>query len=409
MSDPLSHRTARAFVRTPYQGEIRLEYGRDQQLDSRTVDISAGGVFVAARHPQPVGTLVRFSMPVLGGTRKVTGYGEVTWIRVRDDAKVGPAGMGVQFRYLDEPGETWLREHEMQVQAQAVLAPPSPVPPGERPLPLVQPGAPVRPSPPLADPALWPPDKPAAPTVAVPWASEPRYSPRGGEEPLPEPPELEAGDYVAAPERRLGRPLVLAAVGLLLVAGVLLGRGPLLRWLDREPAVADPAPAATAGRADDPEAARAGDGGSVPELPAAAPSTAAPAPTAVARPTNAPPPAAPAPGGPLTRVASITFGSVPGETIVVITGDGEILEPRVSRQRLGGAEPRELLRIAGIAAPYEPALIPVGTRELLRIRTGHHPGVGGGELYVVFDLPGPRSEVRLDFQPTGLRVYLRRG
>jgi hypothetical protein len=115
------------------------------------------------------------------------------------------------------------------------------------------------------------------------------------------------------------------------------------------------------------------------------------------------------PGAPLTRVASITFGAVPGETIVVITGDGEILEQRVSRQRLGGAEPRELLRIAGIAAPYEPAVIAVGTGELLRIRTGHHPGAGGGELYVVFDLPSPRAQVRLDFQPTGLRVYVRRG
>lgn len=375
MSDPLSRRTARAFVRTPFRGEIRLQYGRDEELATETTDVSAGGIFVNAKRPQPVGTLVRFAMPVLGGTRTVTGYGEVSWIRVRDDPKAGPAGMGIQFRYLDDPGETWLREHEAEVQAQAALHPPpaapaAPASAGDRALPLVRPRPPAKP-PPVADPSLWPPEQ---------------------EDPFPEPPELEyppLDPLVTEPEQpsrglgRVGRPVLLAGAGVLLVAAVLLARGPITRWVRGAPATSKPTPTESSGSTE-PKAA----------APAPLPSTPAPGATAAS--------------GPLTRVAAITYGSVPGETIVVLAGDGQILEERVTRQRLGGAEPRELLRIAGIVAPYEPAVIPVGTGELVRIRTGHHPGAGGGELYVVFDLPGPRAGVhRLDFQPTGLRVYLR--
>lgn len=423
MSDPLSRRTARAFIRTPFRGEIRLQYGRDEVMATETADFSSGGIFVHAKRPQPVGTLVRFAMPVLGGARTVTGYGEVAWIRVRDDPKVGPAGMGIQFRYMDEPGETWLREHEAQVQAQAqaeaVLKPPpsaAVAPPeggraaGERALPLVRPKPPARPS--ATDPSLWPPDRVAESAAA--WEADDVFPP---------PPEIESPDLERpfsgsledegeepAHGRRL-RPLLVGAAGLLLVAVALLARGPITRWLTGGPETAKPpkaAAAATKPRGGDTRSQAA----SVPSASTKpAPPAALPAATAVAEVTP-PPPVAPlstASNGPLTRVASITYGSVPGETIVVLAGDGQILEERVTRQRLGGPEPRELLRIAGIVAPYEPAVIPVGTGELTRIRTGHHPGAGGGELYVVFDLPGPRAGVhRLDFQPTGLRVYLRR-
>lgn len=411
MSDPLSRRTARGSVRTPFQGEIRLKYGRDREVVTRTIDLGGGGVFVLARPPQPVGTLVRFELPVLDGSRTVTGYGEVVWIRVRDDPKAGPAGMGIQFRYMDAPGETWLREHEAQVQAQAVLAPrpPAPSPPSskaERPLPLVLPGAPPRPVP-AADPALWPPDRLAMPEV--PAAANPAAASAAdweGEDPFPEPPELAPAELepFASEEgrasRRYARPLVLAAVGLLLVAAALLGRGLLSRWPADEPAaVAAPvAPRPSAPEAPAPVAATL--------APPPIPATANPPPSSPRAPIAGAPAAA---NGPLTRVASITYGSVPGETIVVLAGDGQILEERVSRQRLDGAEPRELLRIAGIVAPYEPAVIPVGTGEVVRIRTGHHPGPGGGELYVVFDLPNPKAGVHhLDYQPTGLRIYLRR-
>jgi hypothetical protein len=122
----------------------------------------------------------------------------------------------------------------------------------------------------------------------------------------------------------------------------------------------------------------------------------------VADPTPAEGPAA----GPARLIREISWGSVPGETIVVVGGDGDLSEGRVSHQRLAGSPPRELVKIAGITAPYRDSEIAVGTRELARIRTGYHPETR--ELYVVLDLPAAGFGIdRLEHQPAGLRVYLR--
>lgn len=412
------------MVRTPVRLEIKLRFGDHREFVFKTLDLSVGGTYVIARPPHPVGTLVRFELPLPPFKKPITGFGEVLWIRVRDDGREKPAGMGIQFRYLDEPGEDLLREFLARLVAEALesgqLGPPPPeLPTSPAPLPLVRPKGPTtsvttRPAG-NSEAALWPPDTATGAAIEAPGEDGFTFAANVASEGGPveafsaeHPPDsglrapLETLRPEPPTERRFSRARLqlAAAAGLLLVA---LGIG----WWqlrgsaggrDTTPVTNEPGTDSEAGDDEPPEVASA-------ESPAS-PAERAPEFVSAFDPDLEPPPAGPA--GKLTRLSSIRIGTAEGETIVVISGDGPIAAADVSRQRLAGERPRELLRIAGIRSPYEPAVTSVGTPELLRIRTGHHPASGGGELYVVFDLPGSGWGInRIEHQAGALRVYLR--
>ncbi len=404
------------MVRTPVQIEMKLRFGDHREFTLRTVDMSVGGVYVASRPPQPVGTLVRFELPLPPFKKPITGFGEVLWIRVRDDGRDKPAGMGIQFRYLDEPGEDLLREFLARhaahlIETEEGASANEPVPPPAA-LPLVRPkgtatSVAARPVENLAA-GLWPPDMPAAEDQGL--SFEPR-DPPDERDSLSFPPE---GDYSpeVAPETEPPEPLDeapprrqlksrapwFAALAALLLVGV---GGWVWSGLRSRPEKKVSPPAQAASKPAESE---------VVEPPEVA-SAEAPAAPAAALASSFDPDllaeSAP-PGGELTRLSSIRVGTAQGETIVVLSGDGVIAPARVSRHRLGGDRPRELLRLSGIRVPYEPPVTAVGSPELVRIRTGHHPAAEGGELYVVFDLPGAGGGIhRLEHQGGALRVYLR--
>lgn len=119
------------------------------------------------------------------------------------------------------------------------------------------------------------------------------------------------------------------------------------------------------------------------------------------------PPSSPIPGpSRLTGVADISWRSVSAGTEVVIAGDGPIRAAGYSHFRMGGAQPREVIRLQGIRRPYEPGRVEVGTAELRMVRSGYHPDVD--ELHVVLDLADPTVEAEVATSDGRLTIVLRR-
>lgn len=420
-------RDLRESSRSSVEVEVSLQFSGSEEMVGITANLSRGGMFVPLRPPRPVGTLMRLAICLTDPDEEVKGYGEVVWIRVRDESSDRPAGMGIQFRHLEGEGGDLLSRRlpslELAAETKRVQAA-TPAPEGDAGAPPPFPPAPPRqptagvevelPSPlpweeaSPAGPRDWPPE--AAPAAGG-WSSP-------GEAALPAA-EADAGP---PPRRGFSRGMVVASAALLAVAlAAFFLREPLVQWIvgmpepaagagDRGAEPGSPAPEALAGEEASPEPGEEGGVGGSPVGEAAPPpGEEAPVADSPAATPALPEPVRVPPAGPLSEIQEIAWWGVEGETLVVITGDGAIPREQVTRQRVGGGRPRELIRIAGITRPYRQAEISVGTPEVTRIRTGHHPDSAGGELYVVFDLASPQAAVdRIEALPTGIRVYLRK-
>ncbi len=189
-------------------------------------------------------------------------------------------------------------------------------------------------------------------------------------------------------------------------------------------AAGEPEPAAPVSGAD-PEASSPGTAspGASPEgageeesqVAAAPPAAAAPAettpaatpPPAAPQPATPPPPVAPSPAVPqpaapppppaesasraeFSRVVDLTWSEAPGGMKVIITGDGPIPTGRYKYFHLGGADPREVIKLLGVSQGYPKSQMTVGGSAVRRIRVGFH---GGNELHVVLDLSGPTWQI----------------
>lgn len=454
MAEKPSDQTFRESTRAPVRAEVRLQFPNSESFEGSSGNVSRGGLFVATPRPQPVGTLIRLELDLPGASETVRGFGEVVWIRVREASPSRPAGMGVQFRHLEPPGEEVLTKHlnlaesllgerESEEEGAARRGKKEPEPEategGEEGGGLAGLGA-APPGGPPAAPAYRPPSAggghEASPPGPAPAGAD--VAPTVFSRRTHRTADLSPEEFLASlpePEVRRGPPrvplLVLALVVVLAVAAYLT-RGTVARWLgggeevqaaapeEAVPPVAEPA---AGGEAPEGE----GKGGAGPGGEAVAAGTEGGPEAGVQRPGaevggaevgSAQPPgtasripgaggAAAAPSGPLSRIEDISWWAVEGETIVVLTGDGAIAGEDVDRQHLGGDRPREVLRISGVTEPYKEAVIAVHSPELVRIRTGHHPDVG--QLFVVFDLPDAAAAVvRMEDLPSGLRIYLRR-
>jgi uncharacterized protein (TIGR02266 family) len=60
-------------------------------------DFAHDGVFVKARSPLPIATLLRFEFQLKDGAPVFGGRGRVTWVRDADESPSRPAGMGIAF------------------------------------------------------------------------------------------------------------------------------------------------------------------------------------------------------------------------------------------------------------------------------------------------------------------------
>ena len=68
------------------------------------MDISGGGVFIKAKKPLAVGTLLKFEFVLQDQSTLIHGVGRVVWRREEVDAtENNPAGMGIKFIKMD-PG-----------------------------------------------------------------------------------------------------------------------------------------------------------------------------------------------------------------------------------------------------------------------------------------------------------------
>lgn len=198
------------------------------------------------------------------------------------------------------------------------------------------------------------------------------------------------------------------------------GREPMYRTLPKHespPAgvAASPAPALSASAGPTPAAPAVPEPGKLPVQIAA---SAAPSPVPPAAPAAAlPAPSAPAAASPVAPAAEsqhavfqnlvrISFRALPGETEVTLQGDGILRASNYAQFRIDAGTPRELVKFKGARHPYPTPEIPVGTPELLRIRTGYH---SPDELHIVFDLASPQVRVlEMGESATALTVRLGR-
>jgi Tfp pilus assembly protein PilZ len=105
--EPVFRRATRALLVAP----IGLEHAADRSTESAyTSNVSMGGLFVQSSTPRPVGSKLRFELKIRSDASPVKGFGEVRWIRIRDQGRGFPAGMGIRIDLLvGEEGQQLLR------------------------------------------------------------------------------------------------------------------------------------------------------------------------------------------------------------------------------------------------------------------------------------------------------------
>jgi len=100
----------RESTRAPLETPVTLQIDTFSEPQSGyTANVSVGGMFVNLSDPQPVGTIVRFEVELGGGDSTIRGVAEVAWIRAHAQGPELPAGMGLQFRLIEEDGQERLR------------------------------------------------------------------------------------------------------------------------------------------------------------------------------------------------------------------------------------------------------------------------------------------------------------
>jgi uncharacterized protein (TIGR02266 family) len=87
-----------------YKVELDVSLGSDHNFYVGFVEnMSAGGVFIATHMLKAVGEILELSIHVPSTDAKISGTGEVRWVREYSERSNVPPGMGVHFIHL-EPG-----------------------------------------------------------------------------------------------------------------------------------------------------------------------------------------------------------------------------------------------------------------------------------------------------------------
>ncbi len=96
--------------RVPLERQVVMRFEDfDGFMTECSMNISATGMFIGCREPQPAGSVLDFKFALDDGDQLIRGYGEVMWARRRDDGPERPAGMGVRFLHLDAESRELIR------------------------------------------------------------------------------------------------------------------------------------------------------------------------------------------------------------------------------------------------------------------------------------------------------------
>lgn len=142
-----------------------------------------------------------------------------------------------------------------------------------------------------------------------------------------------------------------------------------------------------------------------PEPTPAAPAAPEPREPSPAAPRVAEPPASRPAAKEFEQVVGISHRRASGGVEIVIEGDGEIPQSRISKMRLEG---REVLSLYGVAKRFEKKEIAVGDSWVKGLRIGYHAGgARGNEIRLVIDLASPSAKVtRISSQGRNLVVLV---
>jgi uncharacterized protein (TIGR02266 family) len=443
-----SGRRGQRETRLPLDGVVRLRCtGRVGVHSGFLRDLSRGGMFLRLVDPEEAGTQLGFELSLPGRRHKVRGTGEVAWARQRYEGPGRPGGMAVRFVTLEVEGARELTDllgapprAGVALVTRAALAvagePGGGFGPGAAGQGWHEEAAPdIRRAPAGQTPEGFAGDvKPTAANDAgrtAPPTLEPaalasfrsggaatrRLDAAASARAARGVPPSDSEAVAAAPEEgaaveqdmnvagsRVGsrhRALLLGGAAVVLAALVWAGWRDLvtLRGAGARPTVpatggeALPAGGAAPGTSplaksrDETAAAHLADfpaaiaGGGAVAGAAGETSLAEPATGAVA------PEDREARATPARRLTGVRWEALPeGGTRLVLSFDGVLAAERVRSSRIGGDAPRLVLQLDGLEpatadGPWRP-----GTRELAAVRTGYHPGAGGGALHVVLDL-----------------------
>lgn len=459
------HFPPRTSKRAPIETRVRFRFADLEDFEVRqSMDLSLGGMFLKTENPPPPGTRVDFELTLTDATELIRGAGEVVWCRETDQGPGKPAGMGIRFlklspgsraiifhavdRWIQKGGEPFDVEAGTQTKNTTTAPPPKETAVAEEPAePAVLP--PLSMGPETSDDTASDATASDAAGTTMPPAPSADGEPPGADRPEPlselvarttgaassparppdsavfDPGEIPApkpGAQAPGPEEsgelgstrpggvsfvrsepsgpRWGRLAVVAALAILVAAGV------SFVWLrDHDPSppstetseVGGTSPNATESAAGDPPPVTVdGEAG-------ASPATADPAAAETVAAEGSEPP----PSSPVTRIENISWNRSGEGTEVILVGDGSFELQRWTNFHLGGSNPREVVKIRGIAGPYERSFLPVGSPEVRQVRTGFHTSPGSNELHVVLDLADPRVEAtQVEARGRTLRIRL---
>ena len=102
--------TRTSIVEAANSVRIRLRYpSLDVFVERFASNVTRGGVFLASRNVQPVGSVVGFEIHLVDGQVALAGRGKVTWVKEFNPAEpTRPYGMGVQFLSIDPASKATL-------------------------------------------------------------------------------------------------------------------------------------------------------------------------------------------------------------------------------------------------------------------------------------------------------------
>lgn len=442
-------------TRMPLDAVVRLHFeGTVAYQNGFAANVSATGMFVKHPAPPPVGTRLVFEFNIGAQRKPVQGAGEVVWVRDRYLGPGQPAGIGIRFAQIDAQSRDHIAEalfeyleqslseemlsdadrvaDDLGVPASVVAEATASLGRGsdfganelDAPEPLDLADIPPLPAPEI--PRTPPPESPVEEekhpfeVFSTLEQADPETQAIVREAMRDEPVEV-AG---AAAVRRGGTsPWVWA---LLVVALAGAGYYAWQRWgtapstaapaIVAEPPkapVLEPLPAVAADRSlaeavgvdtTRPSPASAPTALATEPPPADEPAVDTPVEAPVETPPSAVPPAPPvadlAAAKALLRIEARDEGNL---TLVTLTGNGAFLPGAFSYSEIGGDNPRVLIKLKGMTAPYRGAVQP-GTATLRGVRTGFHVTNAGNEVHVVLDLvPDQRAKVS-ELTPEGDRL-----
>ena len=98
--------------RAPVSLKVRFKSATLEEFIERySRDVSRGGVFIKAKQPMDVGTLLKFELVLADTSRLIHGVGRVIWSRSQVEAASAgvPAGMGIKFIKMDADSRAFVQ------------------------------------------------------------------------------------------------------------------------------------------------------------------------------------------------------------------------------------------------------------------------------------------------------------